>query len=101
MDELIIDITEKGQVQSLHMDEFDLGFLGDKKITRASNIVFNELTQMWNIILPKDESPSVSFFECYEEAREFEIKWLQRCRKHGVSPYSLEGQELVRDIAET
>lgn len=101
MEELVIDILKNGKVEALHMDEFDLGFLGDKKISRASEIKFNSETQRWDIILPDrvvPESPDVTGFSAYDEARLFEVLWLQGCRKAGVKPYVAEGWNIASNI---
>jgi hypothetical protein len=98
MEELVIDISPEGKVEALHMDEFDLGFLGKKKISRASEIHFNEESQLWDIILPgrdKPENEAVMGFVSYDVARSFEVEWLQAARKNRVSPESTPGHILA------
>jgi len=50
MSELVIDFKNDGSVESLHMDGFDLGFLGDKKVFRQTDIPFCSDTQKWNLV---------------------------------------------------
>ncbi len=98
MEELVIDVSPDGVVQGLHMDAFPLDFLGPKKISRASEIHHNESTQKWDIILPGKESPecaAVSSFDGYDIAREFEVKWLQACRKAEIQPYTFLGHDIA------
>ena len=101
MDELVIDIGAQGKVEALHFDEFDLGFLGEKKISRASEIHFNEDTQLWDIILPglsKPNTMAVQGFKSYNIARGFEVEWLQGCRKAQVSAYDRPGCCIAHDL---
>ena len=88
MKELIIDIDNTGKVESLHMDEFSLGFLGKMEITRASEIKFNEKSQDWDIYIPFKSKlyKIIGGFEGYDVARDFEVRWLQECRKRGIHP---------------
>lgn len=98
MRELIIDISSSGACQSLHMDDFDLEFLGNKKITRASEIVFNNDTQLWDVFLPEQGfNISTRGFKSYENAKDFEIAWLQQCRKLQIDPYTAEGEGIAID----
>ena len=85
---IVIDITDTGVVQAMHMDEFPLTFLGKASIERATEIVFDEVTQLWDIVLPKStkRTASLSGFTGYDEARKFEVKWIQTCRRGGVEP---------------
>ena len=91
MQELVIDIDTDGKTSAMHFDEFDLKFLGKKKITRASEIFYNDSTEKWDITLPGDSKPVsevVQGFDGYDKARNFEVEWLQACRKGRCDPHS-------------
>ena len=100
MKEIVIDIAPTGRTHALHFDEFPLTFLGKAKVTRASNIVFNEQLQCWDIILPDmDVAYAENMgFQSYEEAREFEVTWLQECKKRGINPYDSEAEDLAGEL---
>lgn len=101
MKELVLDIGNDGSAQAMHFDEFDLGFLGKKKISRASEIMHNEETDLWDIYLPEKNMPEciwVMGFDGYDEARKFEVSWLQECRKAGVSPDSPNGRHIAKIV---
>jgi len=101
MKELVIDISADGKAEAMHFDEFDLGFLGKKKISRASEIFYNEDSELWDIILPGEDHPSTIWsmgFKGYDEARNFEVSWLQECRKQRVDPRSEGGIKIAREI---
>lgn len=106
MSELVIEISGGGQVASLHMDAFDLGFLGDKRIRRQTDIVFDaESNQKWDIQYLDNGTAvpgtrSLSGFDTYEDARSFEVKWLNQCRLYGVDPTSAEGQAYADELRE-
>lgn len=110
MKEIVINIAEDGPVTALHFDEFDLGFLGQKKVERASEILFNEDSQDWRIEIP-DLTPrnpafsgtppdvyTISGFSGYDVARAFEVDFLQACMKRNVSPHSREAEQILADI---
>lgn len=89
MDTLVIEVGETGKVSSLHTDKFDLGFLGGKKIRRQTEIVFCEETQLWDIVLIADDGmhhghECLDGFGGYEEARGFEVRWINACRLHQI-----------------
>lgn len=88
--ELVIDFAVDGSVTAMHMDTFDLGFLGDKRIERATDIRFDETMQLWGLYLPVDgdwvEVQPGFRFNTYETARSFEIAWLNICRCHNLLP---------------
>lgn len=90
---LVISFGEDGSAESLHIDKFDLGFLGKKQITRATDIRFEDETQDWSIYLldAKGENPTLSHKECkglssYEVARAVEVAWLNLCRVNDTDP---------------
>lgn len=92
--EHVIDVTPDGLVQSLHNDSFNLGFLGDQKIERASDIRFDEATQTWGIWLKEGDGfiepgAYLSGFDSYDYARRFEVLYLNYCRLHCVDPCSV------------
>jgi hypothetical protein len=99
MNEIVIDVTDQG-VEAMHFDRFNLGFLGKMHITRASEIFFNTDTQDWEIKLPGQDAPykSAVGFKAYEDARDFEVEWLQECRKHGINPLSEAGAGVCEAI---
>ena len=90
----MIDCKNDGTVEGLHFDQFDLGFLGPKTVTRASEIVYNEATQLWDVVLPGQSKAfnAVTGFSGYDIARRFEVEWLQGCRKEGIPPISVPGE---------
>lgn len=89
---MVISITTTGRVGSMHFDNFNLAFLGDREIKRASDIVFSQQAGTWDIYMDDGTgaftvtSPQVSGFKDYEEARRFEVKWLNECRLREVAP---------------
>lgn len=96
MDALVIDIKADGGVKALHMDKFDLGFLGSKKVQRQTDIIFDAGTQKWDIHYIQEDlnvftSPIIGGFDGYEEARGFEVCWVNHCRLNKILPESLEG----------
>ena len=94
---LVVSFLPTGQVESLHNDKFDLGFLGDKTIKRATEILFNEETQDWYIVLldgnqaPRQSWAGQDGFTSYEQAREVEVAWLNLSRLNAADPGSAEG----------
>ncbi len=95
MTDMVFSINRFGATEGLHFDQFDLGFLGDKRVHRASEIIFNEQEQHWEVWLPLAPTPSAIGFQGYDEAREFEVLWLQECRRRGIEPYEGEGQDIA------
>lgn len=93
--EIVIDLSAGGQAQALHMDEFPLGFLGKMRMERASNLVFNESTQLWDVVLPQATTARASGFRSYELARDFEVEFLQTCRTLRVDPASEKADKYV------
>lgn len=104
MMEKVIAITPEGVVSSLHQDEFSLSFLGEQKIRRATDITFNEKTQKWDIHyivyeggIPLDTvtSEPLCGFDWYDEARKFEVLWLNECTMRSVSPLYAAGMQIA------
>ena len=99
--EIVINVSGEGVADALHFDEFPLHFLGRAKIERASEIFFHEKSQTWSVILPGDDAavPEASGFAGYDEARRFEVEWLQACMKAGrISPTSEQGRDIAEGI---
>lgn len=98
--EIVLDISTSGRTEGLHFDEFPLQFLGELSISRASEIFFNSGKQNWGVILPghKEALPVARDFTGYDRAREFEVTWLQSCRKGDVLPDSIEGRKLALKV---
>lgn len=91
MAELVLEITPDGRARAMHSDKFDLGFLGDKSIRRQTEILFNEKAQCWDIVYldesgDKYEDEALQGFAGYEEARQFEVDWINRCRLYQLDP---------------
>lgn len=96
--EIVVNISPTGLVSGLHFDEFDLGFLGDKKIGRASSINFDESDQSFYVLITGETNPPevARGFSGYDIARNFEVEWLQACMKaQNVRPHSAIGIELA------
>lgn len=104
MTDLVLSFTPQGQVQGMHMDTFDLGFLGSKHIERATEIKFDEATQLWGLFLPRADgswvcpSEDAKGFPTYETAREAEVLWLNVCRVRGEDPEGAYGLTVIRKI---
>ena len=120
--EIVIDFHPAEGVSALHMDEFPLSFLGRMEIGRASTIDFNPETQRFDINLKEATRHTVvemvlthqlriegnpertSYpeaacgFAGYDEARGFEVAWIQECMKRGVDPLDSEGIEVINEL---
>lgn len=89
---MVIDFAPTGEVTAMHRDEFNLAFLGNQKIERASDIKFDDTKQLWAIHL-KDGDGFVanppdwlSGFPTYDSARDFEVRFLEQCRVLSIDP---------------
>lgn len=105
MSELVIEFGQTGKATAMHMDGFDLGFLGDMDISRQTDILFHKYNQNWNIAYIEEDgcrcsSPSIQGFDTYEHAREFEVLWLNECRLLGLVPTTPAGYLLAQDLRE-
>ena len=104
MSELVIEFSEAGAVKALHMDGFDLGFLGDKKVYRQTEIAFSGITQKWDLIYLNESQSfcvdALTGFDSYESARTHEVRWLNDCRLLGIDPTSEQGIDVMRTIRE-
>ena len=122
--EIVIDINHVGSLHALHMDEFPLSKFGRMDINRASTIDFNPETQLFDIMLKdatrypvrqasgplkvleytdKDGDDCLYPHEAlgftgYDEARRFEVDWIQESRKLGVDPLDPEGVEIIQRL---
>lgn len=108
--ELVIEFAANGEVEAMHMDEFDLGFLGGKKVERATEIRFDEQSQTWGLFLPggslgESLVPEArqwlyvhhgAGFSSYEVARQFEVAWLNICRAEGLNPHDQSAQHVLK-----
>ena len=88
--EMVIDFTESGTAEALHFDEFPLGFLGEMEVRRASEILFNRNTQSWDVhVYGEPYDPLlIKDFPGYDIARQFEVQFVQTCRKVRQYPQS-------------
>ena len=103
MEGLVIDFKPNGSVASLHMDSFDLGFLGKKETYRQTDIRFNSDTQLWDLIYLADDGSQyadsrLEGFGTYENARLVEVDWLNTCRLFSIDPVSDGGLRIVAGI---
>lgn len=108
--ELVVDFLESGEAQAMHVDSFDLGFLGNKNVKRATEIKFNEETQSWGLHLPVNAQnqecveptyrpvSEAQGFPSYEVARDAEVLWLNVCRAMGAEPSSAYGVKVIARI---
>ncbi len=91
-DFMVLTFNDQGEVEALHRDQFNLGFLGKQKIERASDIKFNEDTQAWTIWLLGKYGPmtneAAEGFETYDQARDAEVAWLEYSAMNGFEPSS-------------
>jgi len=72
-------IDTNGNVHSLYTDLIDLSQLGKMKVSRASNVEFDNDTQTWSVKLASTGeviSPPEGF-KTRPEALNFEVKYLQ------------------------
>ncbi len=106
-DFMVITFDPNGSVQAMHRDQFNLGFLGKQQIERASEIFFNEVSQAWGVMLPREVEGRRIFdqtcdaangFADYNDARAFEVEWLERCALEGLDPMTYGGIGIARDI---
>lgn len=106
-DFMVVSFSEEGEATALHREQFPLGFLGKQKIERASDIRFNDTTQLWDIYLLDPEGlvdimgdrfhlvPQARGFASYDQARDVEVVWLENCALMGVSPFHPLGIEAL------
>lgn len=100
---VVIDFFADGQAQAMHRDSFDLGFLGTKKVERASDIRFDDSSQLWDIHVTPTNRCSVLVasargFDAYDAARRVEVTWFDACRIQSAIPLSEKGQSILQKI---
>lgn len=101
--QIVIKIDPHGTVHALHYDNFDLGFLGPKKIERASEILFDEPDQTFYVQLPGFDTvelfaPAVAFGS-YNEARKFEVYLLENAAFNSIAVEQTPKFEHFADVA--
>jgi len=103
-DVAVINFAPDGSVDMMHTDKISLGHLGRQHIRRATEIAFNDDTQLWDIVYLdwSEETPRLCHrdeangFAGYEIARQVEVKWLTLARLEGVEPLSERGLAHLR-----
>lgn len=102
MDNLVIDFLDDGCVEAMHVTQFDLGFLGNKSVKRATEILFDENTQKWYLSLCTDAGPhplpKYQWLD-YDTARDAEVVWLNSCRRGGIDPTTPHAAKMLRILA--
>lgn len=100
--EHVISISPAGTLKTMHSDEFPLMQFGDAVVERASEIIYNTDKKWWQIDLYTDdgqyiEAPCASLtgFDSYDKGRDFEVQWMNECRKEGVVPWGERAEELA------
>ena len=88
-------VSPDGTISGLHYDDLDLGFLGPKRIGRASEILFDDEAQTFYVELPQLSGGHVlpgflQGFSGYDVARAFEVMLLETCAISQMNP-SYEG----------
>lgn len=99
MQEMVIDFDPSGGVAALHREGvLALGFLGNQDITRVTDIRFDVATQTWGLwpatsrdVFIEPPCEAAKGFASYEEARDVEVAWLERCRLFGREALSESG----------
>lgn len=96
---MVIDFRPDGAVEAMHRDRFSLAFLGKQTVKRASEILFDEDSQKWDIHLAQGDKfvrvEAARGFENYDDARKMEVRWLEYARLHDIEPTSEEGIKLL------
>jgi hypothetical protein len=103
--EIVLSIDGTGTVQGLYHDSFNPGFLGAQRVVRQTDILFHEPSQSWAIEYLRDGAPSpcnsdaLRGFGTYEEARGFEVRWLNTCRFMGITdPAAPDGLRVAESL---
>lgn len=101
---MVIDVELDGTVHSMYRENvMQLDFLGKQSVRRASDLIFNDDTQMFDIHLAEGSAflppvPEARDFPTYEAARDMEVRWLEMARLHDVHPASREGRCLLSHL---
>lgn len=103
MEYLAIEIGSSGIVEAMHTDKFNLGFLGERKVRRQTEIKFNLETQKWDIIYldasdAEHRNAMLDGFTGYEEARGCEVDWINASRVASIDPMSGAGLSIMGGI---
>jgi hypothetical protein len=102
---MVIDFRVTGEVEAMHRDSFNLGFLGKQAITRASDIRYDEDTQLWDIHVADGEGfaevAGAKGFSTYDEGRRMEVRWFEACRLNCITPLSTEGLAMLAVLRKT
>ena len=101
--EHVISISPAGTLKTMHSDEFPLMKFGDAVVERASEIIYNTDKKWWQIDLYTDDGQYIEApcewltgFDSYDKGRDFEVQWMNECRKEGVVPWGERGEVLAR-----
>lgn len=100
-DKMVFDVAPDGETVGMHFDCFPLKFLGDMTVKRASEILFDEVRQDWYIEVygyADDCKMHINGFTGYDIAREFEVKYVQRCRELGLDPTHPSANVVLREL---
>jgi len=100
--EHVISISPSGALKTMHSDDFPLMQFGDAVVERASEIVYESADQWWQIDLYTEDGQYVVApcnalrgFDSYEHGRQFEVEWMNECRKEGVVPWGERAEEIA------
>jgi hypothetical protein len=103
----VIDFKPTGEVEAMHNDKFDLGFLGEKLVYRETDIKFDTKTQKWAIWPRLEEDQDHYYgiacargFATYEGARQAEVAWINSSRLEGVHHTSPRGLDILIKLRE-
>lgn len=112
--ELVIDFKDSGTVTSLHSDEFPLDFLGEMRVQRNAELLYDSIRKYWYISIIgykseyfKDRQYNeyrtfpLNGFPSYGAAREFEVQWFNRCTILGIVPGTIDGLREAIAIRQT
>lgn len=100
--EHVIDVSGAGTLKTMHSDEFPLMQFGDAIVERASEIVYESDKKWWQIDVYTSDGqyviaacPALQGFDSYEHGREFEVQWMNECRKEGIVPWGDRAEEIA------
>jgi len=85
----VIDFNADGSVEALYHDKVSLQHLGKVSMERASHVVFDELTQLWNVVpcMVKNYEALPDVYRgwpTYAEAVQFEVALFNKAREHEI-----------------
>ena len=94
---IVITVGTDGATQGLYDGKMNLKSLGNQQVDRATDIHHNNDTQMFDVYLLPDRELVLSarHFVEYEDARKFEVTWLNLCRLAETTPNSELGETLA------